>query len=159
MPSPYETLKNLSISYEEIQHPPLFHVGDELALGVKIPGMGTKNLFVRNRKKSQYYLVIIEHQKRADMKALAKLLGEERLSFGSDEDLMKYLGLTPGSVSALGLINDTTHAVDVVIDEDLLNAGKVHCHPNINTSTLVMAAADFKKFLDSTGNKVLALKL
>ena len=102
-----------------------------------------KNLFLRNQKGNRHYLVVLEHSKRADLKAVADQIGDGKLSFASPERLMTHLGLTPGSVSPFGLINDRDHAVRVVLDRDLKSADALAFHPNINTATFVIAAADF----------------
>lgn len=93
--------------------------------------------------------------KRLDLKSLAVFLNESKLSFASPEKMMEYLGITPGSVSAFGLINDVDKVVRVIVDEDLLKFDKQGYHPNINTATLIISTKDFKKFLNWTGNKVI----
>ena len=101
-----------------------------------------------------YYLVIVKHSKRADLRALADQIGDGKLSFASPDRLMTCLGLTPGSVSPFGLIHDAEHHVRVILDRDLKSAQRVSFHPNINTVTLTLAFADFEKFLDACGNIV-----
>ncbi|HZS40423.1 MAG TPA: prolyl-tRNA synthetase associated domain-containing protein, partial [Polyangia bacterium] len=113
-----------------------------------------KNLFVRNQKGTRHYLLILPVAKKADLRAIADQIGDGRLSFASPERLMTHLGVTPGSVSPFGLINDTAHAVRVVIDRDLQTAPRLAFHPNINTRTYVIAAADFERFLAACGNDV-----
>ena len=95
-----------------------------------------KNLFLRNQKGNRHYLVILTASKKADLRAVADQIGDGKLSFASPERLMTHLGLTPGSVSPFGLINDRDHAVRVVLDRDLKTAARVAFHPNINTATL-----------------------
>lgn len=112
----------------------------------------TKNLFLRNDKKTAHYLVILEGAKRADLKSLARRLGESRLSFASPEALKEYLGVTPGSVSPFTLIRDSARSVRVVLDADLLATERLSFHPNVNTATLVISSADFIIFLESAGN-------
>jgi len=94
------------------------------------------------------------HSKKADLRAVADQIGDGKLSFASPERLMTHLGLTPGSVSPFGLINDQAHAVRVVLDRDLKSAERVSFHPNINTSTYVVSARDFGRFLEACGNTV-----
>jgi Ala-tRNA(Pro) deacylase len=119
-----------------------------------IDAVHCKNLFLRNKKGDRHYLVVAEHRKPVDLQALVKKLGDDRLSFGSPERLQRHLGLTPGSVSPFGLINDPAHAVRVVIDADLRDASSVAFHPNVNTATLRITSADFLRFLESTGHHV-----
>jgi Ala-tRNA(Pro) deacylase len=90
----------------------------------------------------------------ADLKALAAQIGDGKLSFGSPERLMRHLGLTPGSVSPFGLINDRERSVRVVLDRDLGAATRLSFHPNSNTVTYTVAAADFARFLDACGHTV-----
>jgi Ala-tRNA(Pro) deacylase len=113
-----------------------------------------KNLFLRNKKGTIHYLVILEHLKEVDLKRLVGRLGDDRLSFASPERLMTHLGLSPGSVSPFGLINDGTHQVRVVIDADLRTADRIAFHPNVNTATIVLAWTDFQRFLARCGNPV-----
>ena len=113
-----------------------------------------KNLFLRNQKGNRHYLVVLTASKKADLKAVAEQIGDGKLSFASPERLMTHLGLTPGSVSPFGLINDREHLVRVVLDSDFQTAARLAFHPNINTATLTVAAADFKRFLDACGNPV-----
>jgi Ala-tRNA(Pro) deacylase len=98
--------------------------------------------------------VILEISKQADLRQLVKIVGDDRLSFGSPERLKANLGLTPGSVSPFGLIHDVRHGVRVIVDEDLRSAERLIFHPNINTASLAIRSADFVRFLESTGNVV-----
>jgi Ala-tRNA(Pro) deacylase len=150
----YQVLNKLNIKYEKYEHPAVFTVEDAQKYDINFDCTKTKNLFLRNKKGDKHYLIVLEGQKRANLKNLETLLGENNLSFASSEKLLKYLGLTPGSVSPFGLINDVNKEVEVVIDKELITSPKVGFHPNINTATLVVSSLDFKKFLDWTGNKV-----
>ena len=98
--------------------------------------------------------MVLTASKKADLKAVADQLGDGKLSFASPERLMTHLGLTPGSVSPFGLINDREHGVCVVLDRDFQSATRLAFHPNINTLTFTIATADFKTFLDACGNTV-----
>ena len=147
-------LQTLDIHYELFEHPPV-NTADEAAVHWKaIPGAAVKNLFLRNKKGDRHYLVILGIEKQADLRQLVKLIGDDRLSFGSPERLQKYLGVTPGSVSPLGLIHDSGRAVRVIVDSDLRTAERLIFHPNDNTASLTISAADFVKFLESRGNPV-----
>ena len=119
-----------------------------------IDAVHCKNLFLRNQKGTRHYLVIVHYQKRADLRTVAEQIGDGKLSFASPERLLAHLGVTPGSVSPFGLINDADHAVRVVIDQELRSADRISFHPNINTATIVLAFADFLRFLESCGNSV-----
>src|SRR5687767_3070520 len=149
-----DALQALDIPYELFEHPPV-NTGDEAAVHWKaIPGAPVKNLFLRNKKGDRHYLVILGIEKRADLRQLVRVVGDDRLSFGSPERLMKYLGVTPGSVSPLGLIHDTSRAVHVIVDRDLRAAPRLIFHPNDNTASVTISSADFVRFLDSQGNTV-----
>jgi Ala-tRNA(Pro) deacylase len=148
----YEALKELNVAYDTYEHPAVFTTKEADLVCGKIPGKQAKNLFLTNEKGNRHFLVTIAHDKRADLAKLAILFGEKRLRFASPERLLKYLGLTPGSVSPFGLINDTDKAVEFFIDSDLVEQGKIYVHPNINTATLGISTGDFKKFLEFTGH-------
>jgi Ala-tRNA(Pro) deacylase len=150
----YARLDELGIPYTRYEHPPIAsaEAGEQYWAG--IDAAHCKNLFMRNQKGTRHYIVILQYQKRADLRAVADQIGDGKLSFGSPERLVKHLGLEPGSVSPFGLIHDAEHAVRVAIDRDLKSAPKISFHPNINTATIVLAFADFQRFLESCGNPV-----
>jgi Ala-tRNA(Pro) deacylase len=147
-------LRELGIEYTRHEHPPAATVEEAEPHWAEIDATHCKNLFLRNQKGDRHYLVVLEASKKADLRAVADQIGDGKLSFGSAERLMKHLGLTPGSVSPFGLINDRAHAVRVVLDRDLKAAERLSFHPNINTVTYTVAAADFARFLDACGNRV-----
>ena len=145
-------LDALGIAYTRHDHPPVATVEEAVRHWADIPATHCKNLFLRNQKGDRHYLVIVEHAKRVDLRRLAEQIGDGKLSFASPERLKTYLGLTPGSVSPFGLINDSSRAVRVVIEGDLKAATRLSFHPNINTVTLTIAGADFTRFLEACGN-------
>ena len=147
-------LAELGIAFERHEHPPVATVDEAKQHWAGIDATHCKNLFLRNQKGNRHYLVVLEHSKRADLRAVADQIGDGKLSFASPERLMTHLGLTPGSVSPFGLINNRDHAVRVVLDRDLKSATRVSFHPNINTATYVVSAADFARFLEACGNPV-----
>ena len=155
----YQVLADLKITYERHDHPAVFTVEEAEKYDQHFAAGQSKNLFLRNKTKSQFYLVVVNAYKKVDLKNLAKHLGESSLSFASAEYLHDYLNLTPGSVSPFGLINDEDKKVHVVIDTDLLANDKVAFHPNINTATLIISSHDFKKFLEWCGNEVNLINL
>jgi len=150
----YRTLERLGIPFERHEHPPAFTVDQAEAHWAGIDAGFFKNLFLRNQKGSRHYLLIVPHLKRVDLRAAAEQIGDGKLSFASPERLMTHLGLTPGSVSPFGLINDAPHQVRVVIDRDLKTCARVSFHPNVNTATIVLSRQDFDRFLESSGNTV-----
>ena len=96
----------------------------------------------------------MKHPKRADLRGVADQIGDGKLSFASPERLLTHLGVTPGSVSPFGLINDASREVRVFLDADLKAAERISFHPNINTVTVVLAFTDFERFLAARGNPV-----
>ena len=147
-------LRELSIAFERFEHPPVATVEEAAQYWAPIAATHCKNLFLRNQKGNRHYLVVLVHSKKADLRAVADQIGDGKLSFASPERLMAHLGLTPGAVSPFGLINDRVHAVRVVLDRDLESATRLSFHPNINTATFVVSAADFARFLGACGHAV-----
>ena len=150
----YATLDALGITYEKYTHPPVFTGEEADEHWAPIPATRVKNLFLRNKRGDRHYLVILEVSKQADLRKLVKIVGDDRLSFGSPERLMATLGVTPGSVSPFGLIHDAGHSVRVIVDVDLRGAERLIFHPNINTLSVAISGADFERFLASRGNPV-----
>jgi Ala-tRNA(Pro) deacylase len=150
----YRILENLDIPYQKYEHPAVYTVEEAEKYDHHIDAGKSKNLFLRNRKGNKHYLLVIQSNKRVDLKGLSGLLGESSIGFASAERLNRYLRLTPGAVSPFGLINDVDDQVHVLIDQDLLTYEKLAYHPNINTETLVIRSSDFKKYLDWTENTV-----
>ena len=153
-PPVYAALDALGVNYERHEHPAVFNAEDASRIWDPIPGTQCKNLFLRNKKGDRHYLVILEISKRADLKDLVKVVGDDRLSFGSPDRLMARLGLTPGSVSPFGLINDAEGSVRVIVDSDLRGKDRLIFHPNINTASLTISGGDLDRFLQSTGHDV-----
>lgn len=158
-PPVYAALDALGIPYERHEHPAVFTAEEAALHWGPIHGTQCKNLFLRNKKGDHHYLVVLEISKRADLKEIVKLVGDDRLSFGSPERLMAALGLTPGSVSPFGLINDADGSVRVLIDQDLKGAERLICHPNINTASVVVSWADLERFLATRRNSVRVISL
>ena len=134
------------------EHPPVMTVEESLRLVPKLPGAKTKNLFLRDKKGRRHFLVTVPHDITVDLGALGVALGVGGVGFASAERLRKHLGLAPGSVSLLGLVNDEAHAVEFVIDRSLWEADAVQAHPLTNTATMVVAHADLERFLEATGH-------
>ena len=155
----FAALSALGIHYELFEHPPVFTAEEAATHWAAIPGTAVKNLFLRNKKGDRHYLVVLGIDKQADLRQLVKVIGDDRLSFGSPERLQRCLGVTPGSVSPLGLIHDTAHSVRVIVDSDLRAAERLIVHPNDNTASLTISSADFVRFLDAQGNVVRWVRL
>ncbi len=148
-----ERLGALGIPFERYSHPPIATAEEGEVHWAGIDAVHCKNLFMRNQKGTRLYLVILAHVKRADLRAVSAQIGDGKLSFASADRLMKYLSVTPGSVSPFGLIHDHEAQVRLYLDRDLRRAARISFHPNINTATLVLTFADFERFLAATGHR------
>ena len=148
----HDALAALGIPFERYEHPAVATAVEADEHWAGIDAAHCKNLFLRNQKGNRHYLVIVKHPKRADLRAVADQIGDGKLSFASPERLMTHLGVTPGSVSPFGLINDASREVRVFLDRNLAAADRISFHPNINTVTIVLAFADFARFLSARGN-------
>ena len=149
----YDFLDQHQISYQRVDHPAVFTVAEAEALVPDMPGNNTKNLFVKNKKSTRHFLVVVGYDKRVDLKKLAAALGVKKLGFASPDRLFEYLGITPGAVSLLAMANDTAGAVEIVIDEQVWQAEQVKCHPLVNTSTLVIPHTGLEKLLTATDHQ------
>jgi Ala-tRNA(Pro) deacylase len=128
-------------------HPPVFRVEEGLELKASLLGAHTKNLFLKD-KKGAVWLVSARQDTVVDLKRLPRAIGSDRLSFGREELLWELLGVRPGSVTALALINDPDHRVTFVLDRALWEADVVNFHPLTNAATTALSQADFRAFLD-----------
>lgn len=140
----YEVLDNLQISYQEVRHPKVCTVLEMQILHLDIQGGGCKNLFLK--AKDHYYLYVLEENKRADLKFLARFLQVSHLSFASEEELQNILGLEKGSVTPLGILHDKQNLVTILLDKDLVGK-KILVHPNRNDRTLSLSFDDLLKVI------------
>ena len=147
----YEILNELNIEYDEVQHAPLYTVEEAQKAALQIVGVGCKNLFLTD-KKGNYFLLILEESKRANMKEIKNILGVSSLIFASDEELREILLLERGSVTPLGIINDIHHKVKIIVDHDLMNK-RILAHPNTNTRTLSIHYDDLIRFIEYEGHE------
>lgn len=148
--SVYETLKKLNIEYERHEHPAVYTCDEAAVYTGNLKGVHTKNLFLRNKKGDKHFLVVMKEDKTLNVKEFGDKISEKSLSFASPERMMKYLCLTPGSVTVFGIINDAEHNVKVYVDEDIMKEEYINSHPNVNTATLVYKVEDLIKFLDAS---------
>ncbi|MCX6245416.1 MAG: prolyl-tRNA synthetase associated domain-containing protein [Bacteroidetes bacterium] len=158
-PKLYKILEELNIRFDYHEHPPVATIEEARKYWKDIESAHCKNLFFRNHKGDRHYLVIIEHSRDLHIRDLELRLKQGKLSFASDQRMAKYLGLTPGSVSPFGLINDHDKHVHLFLDENLKKSKRISFHPCINTASLVIPFSDFEKFLTWTGNTYEYLKL
>jgi Ala-tRNA(Pro) deacylase len=139
-----------AIAHRTVDHPAVFRVGEGEAIKAGLPGAHTKNLFLKDAK-DRLWLISAADRTVIDLKRLPPVIGSARLSFGREELMAETLGVTPGSVTALGLINDVDQKVTFVLDYALAQAAIVNFHPLTNTATTALDQAGFRSFLAALG--------
>lgn len=156
----YDLLDSLQIEYQRLDHEAATNMAVCAKIDQSLQATICKNLFLCNRQETNFYLLMIPGDRKFLTKELSKQLGVSRLSFASATYMEKYLDITPGSVSVMGLMNDTEKKVQLVIDEDVLKGEYVGCHPCINTSSLRLRTADLTgKFLPAVGHEPIVVHL
>lgn len=150
-------LRQNGVAFTRYDHPPVATC-EEAAMHLKgVEGAGSKNLFLRNKKGDRHFLVTVHEDKRVDLARLSDQLGAGRLGFASADRLERYLGVKPGAVTILALVNDKCGEVTAFIDRELWETSCIQCHPMENTATLVMHPKDIDRFLAVYGRKVSVL--
>ena len=149
----YQYLTAHGITYEVTEHAAVFNMEELDAVELPYPDCDAKNLFVRDDKKRNYYLITVKGDKRVDLKEFRKTHGLRNLSFASADDLMSIMKLIPGAVTPLGLLNDEERKVTLYLDQAFMG-GLAGVHPNDNTATVWMAAQDLVKVIRDHGNNV-----
>jgi Ala-tRNA(Pro) deacylase len=147
-----EFLDQHQIRYSYHEHVAVFTSQQARELIEPLPGASAKNLFLRDKKGKRHFLLTVDDQKTVNLKLIAASQGISGLSLASPERLMKYLGVTPGAVSLMALVNDPDGCVEVLIDQDLWSADALHAHPLVNTATLVIPLDGIKAFLSATNH-------
>ena len=151
----YDYLQENSIWHEITEHKAVYNMAELAEVPCPYPEADAKNLFVRDDKKQNYYLITVKGEKRVNLKAFRKAQGTRNLSFASAEDLMERLGLIPGAVTPLGVLNDETRSVKVFLDQDFLQEpGLVGVHANENMATVWLKAEDLIRIIREHGNEV-----
>lgn len=148
----YQYLSDQKISYEITEHPAVFNMEELDAVELPYPEWDAKNLFVRDDKKKNYYLITVKGDKRVNLKEFRKQQGLRPLSFASAEDLLEIMALQPGSVSPLGLLNDEERQVRFFLDSEF-DGNKIGIHPNDNTATVWLQAKDLMELIEKHGNE------
>lgn len=149
----YDLLDSLEIEYMRTDHEPADTMEACNRIDKVLEVVICKNLFLCNRQKTNFYLLMMPGDKPFKTKELSSQINSARLSFASAEDMEKYLDILPGSVSIMGLMNDKENAVKLLVDEDVLKDEYIGCHPCVNTSSLKIRTEDvFTKFLDAVGH-------
>ena len=153
----FKLLDDMGIEYEVTEHRAVFTVEEADSLALDSHGKGTKNLFLRDGKKQNFYVVILCNEKRADLKDMRLKLGSTALSFASEESLYELLKLRRGAVTPFGVINDVERKVKVVFDEEIFEFDKIGQHPNDNTATLWLNPYALKAAIEKLGNETIVL--
>lgn len=149
----HQFLNDHGVDYEITEHKAVFNMEELNAIELPYPDWDAKNLFVRDDKKKNYYLITVKGDKRVDLKEFRKKHGLRVLSFASADDLMRFMGLTPGSVTPLGLLNDTEHHIHFYLDSEFVG-NRIGIHPNDNSATVWLYADDLVKLLQENGSNV-----
>ncbi len=151
-----ETLEYLDargVEYILEEHPAVFNMEELRAIDLKYPDRDAKNLFVRDDKKTGWYLITVRGDRRVDLNGFRKKFGLRRLSFASAEELLSVMGLIPGAVTPLGLLNDEERKVTLYLDA-AFSGGLIGVHPNDNTATVWLKAEDLTRLIREHGNTV-----
>ena len=154
----YALLNERGIEYEAIEHEAVYNMEEADALELPHREAGTKNLFIRDDKKRNYYVVSIPEHDRLDLKGLREKLESRPLKFAQDNELMDLMGLIPGQVTPFGTLNDTEHKVKVLIS-DYFRGGLMDAHPNDNTATVWLRTEDLIRTIEAHGNPVKIIDL
>ncbi len=149
-------LKKMGIATKMYEHEPLFTVEQADKWEASIPGGHIKNLFLKDDR-GKFWLLVADAHAKIELKKVAQLIKAPKLRFADANLLMEYLGVLPGSVTPFALINDTHHAVQVILDSDLLTYDVINAHPLQNDATISINQNDFKKFLEYTGHNPIVI--
>ncbi len=149
----YQYLEDRDIPFEVTEHEAVYNMEEVAALRLPYPEADAKNLFVRDDKKQHYYMITVRGDKRVNLKEFRKQQGLRNLSFASPEELREILGLIPGAVTPLGLLNDGTGNVELYLDQSFAGE-RIGVHPNDNTATVWMQADDLARIIREHGNAV-----
>ena len=156
----YDFLNDKGISFEITEHKAVYNMAELDEVDIPYPEADAKNLFVRDDKKRNYYLITVKGDKRVDLKEFRRQNGTRALSFASADDLMAIMGLIPGAVTPLGILNDAECRVQVYLDRDFLDApGRIGVHPNDNTATVWLQAEDLLTIIRDHGNTVQTVQI
>ena len=151
----YAYFKSQDINYEPVEHAAVYNMEEMSQIDLPHPEADAKNIFVRDDKKANYYLITVKGDKRINLKEFRKQHVLRNLSFASEQDLMDILGLIPGAVTPLGMLNDETCKVQFYLDRDFLDEpGLIGIHPNDNTATVYLQTADLVTIVKNHGNTV-----
>lgn len=159
MPDLFATLAALNIPFERHDHGAVFTCEEAYAAMPGHEAVQTKNIFLRDKRGRRHLLLVTTCEKSVDVKKFAEAADADHLSFASPERMMKYLGVEPGSVTVLGLVNDTGNGVELYVDRDVWDTPLWRCHPLVNTATLVVARTALERLFAHTGHRPIVLDL
>lgn len=145
-------LEELGIAYTLHHHQAVFTVAESDKVDAQIDGTHCRNLFLRDKKKKNF-LLVLQNATDVDIKKLPAIIKSYRLSFGSSERLWEYLGVRPGSVCPFAIMNDTNHQVKILLDKSMMETNIVNYHPLLNTMTIGLKPTDLLKFIETTGHE------
>lgn len=152
-------LKELLIPFEIVEHPPVFTTEEADSYIEGIEGARTKSMFLTNKKKTAFYLLIMDDQKRLDMDLFKEITGENRIKMASEHSLMDKMKLPPRTVSIFGLLNNDDHDINVYFDYDIIKNPRMSFHPNVNTKTIFVSTEDVFKFIKEINYDYKIIKL
>jgi Ala-tRNA(Pro) deacylase len=152
-------LTRAGIDFQRCDHPAVYTCAEAEALVPVMPGAKSKNLFLCDGKGRRHFLVVVPAEKQVDLKALSRELAIKKLRFASPKRLARHLGLTPGAVTLLAVVNDSEHAVTVVVDTAIWSADALLCHPLVNTSTLSLKLEEIGRLLAVTGHRPIVVEV
>ena len=138
--------------YQRLEHPAVFTCAEADSHHGGIEAVSTKNLFLCDKKGRRFFLAVTSCEKTVKLDSLSVQLNSPHLRFGSEENLMRLLGVTRGSVTMMGFANDTEHQVELWVDEEIWRGENFLCHPLVNTATLVLSKAELERFFELTGH-------
>jgi len=154
-----ETIESMNIQYDIVEHPPVYTMEEMDKLNIDSNNEIVKNLFVRDDKKQRYFLIVLQKNKQVNLREIRNELNCRPLSFASEEDLKKYMGLSKGAVSPFGILHDTDCKVEVVFDKNILSFERIGVHPNDNTATVWISPKDLEYIIKNHGNIIRYLNI
>lgn len=150
----YEVLKQLNITYDEVEHEAIYTIEEADKIKIDLDGIECKNLFLKDKR--HFYLYMLDEHKKVDLKELRKKINSGALSFAREEILKEKLGVIAGCVTPLGIINNKEKDVIIVLDKDLLEYN-VWVHPNMNTKTMTLSCKDLIRFIEYCNNEYIII--
>ena len=145
-------MKTNNFTFQRIEHPAVFTCAEADLYHTGVPAVSTKNLFLCDKKGRRFFLAVTSCEKTVKLDGLSVQLNSPHLRFGSEENLMRLLGVASGSVTMLGLANDTEHQVELWVDSEILHSENFLCHPLVNMATLVLSKNELERFFILTGH-------